>query len=167
MIRYHMSFSVKQLFVVVLVISAGLAALANADKPFVAAVMRLSILAVLVIVAYSIWTSEGEPRAFRIGFLSWGGLYFLLHVVLDVESLHFGTRSLLSPLLKLQPDVFERDTQGVITGVHGSLYDQFFRIGHCLFALLFGLIGGWVTVYFYRKRQQMLLGKRALREMDR
>jgi hypothetical protein len=30
------------------------------------------------------------------------------------------------------------------------------KTGHLLLSLLFGLVGGWVTVYFYRQRQRML-----------
>ena len=35
-------------------------------------------------------------------------------------------------------------------------YTAYRSIGHSLFLLFFGLVGGWVTVYFYRKRQRML-----------
>ena len=151
-----MVFSLKQLLAIVLVVSVGLAALANADKPLIVGVVRLLTLMVLVLAAYSVWTSEREARAFRIGFVCWGGVYFLIHVAPRIGDLNLGTDMVLSPILGiLQPDAFERDRQGVITGVHETLYAQFFYIGHCLLTFLFGLIGGWVTVYFYRKRQRM------------
>ncbi len=37
-----------------------------------------------------------------------------------------------------------------------SRFPNFHSVCHCLFLLLLGIIGGWVTVYFYRKRQKML-----------
>ena len=49
------------------------------------------------------------------------------------------------------------------TSMPGDAFDQaysdwlnrFDTIGQCLITLLFGLIGGCVTVYFYRKRKRM------------
>jgi len=152
-----MSFSVKQLLAVVLIISAGFAALANADKVIVNSMTQFAVLIVLVLVAYGNWVSDQEARAFRIGFLAWGGIYFLFHVVMPGNYLNLGTDWLLYPLLNtLQPEVYERDSQGVITGVHGGLQHRFLLIGHRSLTLFVGLIGGWVTVYFYRKRQRML-----------
>jgi hypothetical protein len=34
--------------------------------------------------------------------------------------------------------------------------NRFYEVGQCLFALLLGLVGGWVIVYVFRKRQRML-----------
>src|ERR1700678_1659691 len=36
----------------------------------------------------------------------------------------------------------------------GATYDQFQRVGHSLFALLSGLLGGTVAVWFYVRRER-------------
>lgn len=152
-----MAFNVKQLLVCVAVVAFALAALVMANKPYVTSLGRFATIGFHVFMSYEIWTTEGERRAFRVGFLACGCVYFLFHVVLNVDALNFGTATLISPLLTvIHPDVYVRDSQGTITGIHGILYENFFLVGHCFLTLLFGVIGGWITVYFYRKRQKLL-----------
>lgn len=158
-----MSYSTKQLFGVMLVIAVGLVALASADKEIIATIARQAVMVVLVIAAYGIWASQGETRAFRIGFVIWAGCYYLLHVVLNVGGLRFSTSYLLSVLRPtLLPGAYIRDPSGTVTRVHGSWFDNYDVIGHSFFSILFGLVGGMVTAYFYRKRQRMLSDQRSL-----
>ena len=152
-----MSFSIKQLLIFVFLVATGTVALANAENYFAANMVRLATTFVLILTAYGIWSSVGETRVFRVGFLCWCGIYFLLHVVLDVKNLNIGTSYFVSKLSAiLEPGIYERNAQGRITGIHGALLDRFELIAHSLFSLLFGLIGGWITLYFYRRRQRVL-----------
>jgi hypothetical protein len=146
-----MAFSLKHLLVVVLVIAVGLAGLLNPNRDLFQNLMNVLTVAILIYFAYGIWTTTGENRAYCVGFVLWCGLYFISYTRKFFE-IELGLSDLLNPLfLWLHPDV---------TSGRGS-YDpmaasRFHYVGHCLFALLLGLIGGWITVYFYRKRQRML-----------
>jgi nitrate reductase NapE component len=78
--------------------------------------------------------------------------------IFDFTRKHLGLELGIDDLLKLigpanvqsSADPFERSREII----------RFLYIGRCLFALLLGLIGGWVTVYFYHKRQRMLANNR-------
>jgi hypothetical protein len=169
-----MAFSIKQLLFVMLIVCVGLAALMNANVRFVSEFVCLLTLAIIVFAAYSIWISSGEPRAFFIGFVCWSVFYGTVfnwmadfrieigtHEALDVVAQAIDARHksrryepaaepAVDDLFGPPADLFGPSALG------GLSYDRFFSIGHNLFALLFGLMGGWVTVYFHRKRQRML-----------
>ena len=142
-----MAFGLKHLLVIIVYVSIGLAASVNADLPISNAIVGLLTLGTLTYFAYAIWTIVGEKRAFSVGFLIWVGIYYLLDVVSQSKyvNLSFGTAELLDALFGLfAPDRYTAAPHRLKV------------IGHPLFSLLFGFIGGWVTVYFYRKRQRML-----------
>jgi hypothetical protein len=120
-------------------------------------------LGILIGVAYGVWLAKGESRAFRVGFLCWAVVYFVLFKkIFDV-----GLSDLISSaFVKLniranfpynmegftfpEPPVFgER-------GLGQYLYPNFHLTCHSLLMLLMGLVGGWVTVYFYRRRERTL-----------
>lgn len=152
-----MAFSTRQLFALVLVVALGLAALANADQPIVGPLAKQVVIITLILAAYRAWTSQGEARAFRIGFLLWCGLYFMFHVALRVGNLDFGTSYFLFLLRDLlHPDFMAPTPSGNGVRIQTTLIDGFNRIGHCVLSIVVGFVGGIVTVYFYHKRQQML-----------
>ena len=117
----------------------------------------------LIAMAYGIWLSSGERRAFRVGFLCWALLYFLLFK----KSFSVGITWLIKYAYRaVQPPpviAFPPGTGGGFSG-GGSFggggiqfpYTNFTPVFHSMFLLLLGLVGGWVTVYFYRKRERML-----------
>lgn len=147
-----MTFSIKHLLFAVLVIAAGIASLANAGTLFVSYGFDLLTLAILIATAYGIWLSQGEVRAFRIGFLSWAVLYCVaVKWPFDIGASYLIDRVAL--LFRRDPTT-EADLFGSWRYVDWR--SSFHSIADCLVALTFGLIGGWVTVYFYRKRQRML-----------
>jgi hypothetical protein len=151
-----MSFSIKHLLLIIALLALGLVALANSDRRLVIEAVQVSMIAIFVLTSYGIWISYGATRAFRSGFLVWASLYFLFHCLVSVEHLDLRTSRLLGPFLTVfHPNVYTYDSQGTRTGVHGTIMRQYYFVGHSLLALAFGLIGGWVTVYFYRKRQRM------------
>ena len=138
-----MAISVKQLLVSILFVCFAIAALINHDRAFMLEFVKIVTFGTLVVMAYGIWASAGEHRAFCAGFLLWGGLYYLLFVVIQTKRLDLGTDILLLRLGRRLDHA----------GFSWALYE---RTGHLLLSILFGLIGGWVTVYFFRKRQRML-----------
>jgi hypothetical protein len=146
-----MAFNLKHLLVVVLVIAVGLTGLLNPHRDFFQNLMGIVTIAILIYFAYSIWITKGATRAFCIGFVLWCALYFIDYTR-NFLGIDLGIRDMLHPLyLWLNPD--QTSGQGVYDNFAPS---RFHYVGHCLFALLLGLIGGWVTVYFYRKRQRTL-----------
>ena len=155
-----MSFSIKQLLLGMAVVAVALAALLTAHKPFVATLVRLATLSISILLAYGIWTSDRETRAFRIGFLCWGGVFFLSNVLIQTKMLDLGVDDLADQLVGwFYPDEFQFSRTGTIIGVTSGggtwLLRDFKLIFQCIVSLLLGFIGGWVTVYFYRKRQKM------------
>jgi hypothetical protein len=122
-------------------------------------------LGILIGMAYGAWMSTGESRAFRLGFLCWGVLYFLLFKkIFDV-----GLSDLVSRAFRGLLNLIWGESGGVpqdwtlpeppILSERGTVdfeYSNFYITCHSLLLLLIGLIGGWVTVYFYRKRVRML-----------
>ena len=157
-----MAFSIKQLLLCMAYVAIGLMALANADKPFIKELVDLLTLGTLVFMAYAAWTRQAEPRAFRIGFLCWGALYYwMFKRRFDIGTLHL--IDLASRMVQpdgVQQGGFGGGGGGVFGGggFGGNWVANFHSISHSVLLLLFGLIGGWVTVYFYRKRQRMLGG---------
>jgi hypothetical protein len=160
-----MSFSIKQFLFCIAVVVIGLAALANADKLFIKELIDLLTVGILIFMAYSAWTSDGQRRAFRIGFVLWGLLYYWFFK----HNFDIGTTEILfrlspafqkaiatSPASTSSPDLFGPPQLSQQRGPAVDWDKSYYSIGNALFLLLFALIGGCVTVYFYRKRQRTL-----------
>ena len=140
-----MAVSVKQLLVSILFVGFAISALLNHERAYMLEFVKLAVFGTLVAMAYGIWATAGEDRAFCTGFLLWGGLYYLLFVVIQTDRVDLGTEMLLMRLGKQLDLPSPRFTW--------ALYE---RTGHLLISMVSGVIGSWVTVYFYRKRQWML-----------
>jgi hypothetical protein len=56
-------------------------------------------------------------------------------------------------ILSVQGQIISLDQQIAVLN-SGATYDQFQRVGHSLFALLSGLLGGTVAVWFYVRRER-------------
>ena len=139
-----MALSLKQFLLLILFAGFALAALMNSERTFMLEIVKLVTFGTLVIMAYGIWSSASEARAYCAGFVLWGGLYYALFVVVQSKRFDFGTESLL---LRLGWLIHQNRS------ITWALYE---KTGHLLLSLFFGILGGWVTVYFYRKRQRML-----------
>jgi hypothetical protein len=168
-----MAFSVKQLLFLMAVVAFGVAALANADKPFVSHLFDLLTLALLIAIAYGAWINQGAQRAYRIGFLCWAALYYWFFK----EGFNIGAGDVIDYAARVLGP--ERPSAGYGYGGYSMQSDDLFAepqqtrerygpygwymgfrsIGHSMFLLFFGLIGGFVTVYFYRKRQRKLANR--------
>jgi hypothetical protein len=138
-----MAISVKQFLLSVLFVGFALAALLNHERAYMLEFAKLVTAGTLVLMAYGIWSSTGESRAYCAGFLLWGGLYYLLFVVIQTQRIDLGTDMLLVRLGRRLDHA----------GFTWALYE---KTGHLLLSLLFGVVGSWVTVYFDRKRRRVL-----------
>jgi hypothetical protein len=151
-----MSFSIKQLLLLVAFVAFGLTALANARFLFMGELVDLVTLGLLITIAYSAWATHGEKRAYRIGFLCWS----LLYVWATNKSFDFGQLELIELLCRplgydASLPIFDDDPFADLGTEGNNWVHNLISIGDCLLLLLFGLVGGWVTVYMYRKRLQM------------
>jgi hypothetical protein len=144
-----MAVSVKQLLVSILFVGFVIAAVLNHQRPYMLEFVKLAVFGTLVVMAYGAWASAGEDRAYCAGFLLWAGIYYLLFVVIQTDRIDLGTEMLLTRL-GVQLD---RSSPRFAW----ALYE---RTGHLLISIVSGVIGSWVTVYFYRKRQRMLAARR-------
>jgi hypothetical protein len=139
-----MAFSTKHLLFCMAVVAFGVMAMFS-DSSVVGQLFELLTLAVLIATAYRAWLSHGELRAFRVGFLCWAVLYFLL----VKRTADFGVNDLIGRAFR----AFHPTNAGQQPWV---FYDpNFSQVCHSLILLLFGLIGGWVTVYLYRKHRRV------------
>jgi hypothetical protein len=156
-----MAFSTKHLLFAFIVAAIGLVALLNADLPILAELIDLLTLITLILCAYGIWVTQGAQRAFRIGFVAWAGIYFVLTKKWDY-SWNLATGKLITIASEIMfpsriTELNVSDPTGErFLAAQAEWIGRYTSIAHCLFALGFGVLGGWVTVHFYRKRQQML-----------
>jgi hypothetical protein len=137
-----MAISLKQLLLLILFACFALAALMNSERPFMIELVKLITLGTLVVVAYGVWAFLGEKRAYCVGFLLWGGFYYVAYVVLESRRIDLGTDTLILWLGR------QLETGRIMWAVYE-------KIGHLLMSLLLGWIGGWVTVVFYRIRHRL------------
>jgi hypothetical protein len=138
-----MALSLKHFLLLILFAGFALAALIHSERAFMLEIVKFVSFVTLVVMAYGIWTNSGEPRAYCAGFVLWGGVYYFLFVVLETRRIDLGTDHLLLWL------GWTLEGGRVIWAVYE-------KTGHLLLSLLFGIVGGWVTVYFYRKRPRMI-----------
>ncbi|HEX2475899.1 MAG TPA: hypothetical protein VHK01_14205 [Lacipirellulaceae bacterium] len=158
-----MAFSIKQLLFSMAVVAFGLVAMLSEYRPHLGKLFDLLTLGILIAVAYGVWLASGERRAFRIGFLCWALLYFFLFKkTLDVgisELITRAYRAVSQPVVVLPPGTGGGGIAGGGFGGGGAWpipYGNFAPVFHSMFLLLLGVIGGWVTVYVYRKRERMV-----------
>jgi hypothetical protein len=136
-----MALSLKHFLLLILFAGFALAALLNSEQTFMLEIVKLTTFGTLVLMAYGVWASAAERRAYCAGFVLWGGIYYALFLAIRTQRIDLGTHVLLAWLGQF----LDRMAQGrIIWGVYE-------KIGHLLMSLVFGIIG-WVTVYFYRKK---------------
>ena len=138
-----MPFSLKLFLLLVLFAGFALAALMNSEGPMMLELVKLVTFLTLVLMAYGVWANSGEKRAYCAGFLLWGGLYYLTFVVIQSRRIDLGTDHMLLWI-------------GHYLESGRVIWAVYEKIGHLVLSLLFGIVGGNVTVFFYRKRQWTL-----------
>jgi hypothetical protein len=167
-----MAFSIKQLLFSTAVVAFGLVTMLSEYRPLLGRLFDLLTLGILIAMAYGVWLASGERRAFRVGFLCWALLYFYLFK----KTFSVGIAELINYAFRAvqPPPEFTRGyggyggggmTGGAYSGTYGGgggiqfPYGNFTPAFHSMFLLLLGVIGGFVTVYFYRKRASMLANR--------
>jgi hypothetical protein len=138
-----MALSLKHFLLLILFAAFALAALTHSERAYMLEIVKFVTFGTLVVMAYGIWGYADERRAFRAGFVLWGGAYYLLYVVVQSRPIDLGTDALLNWL-------GWRLEQGRV------IWAVYEKAGHLLLSLFFGIVGGWITVYFYRQRQHRL-----------
>jgi hypothetical protein len=138
-----MALSLKHFLLLILFAAFALAALTHSERAWMLEIVKFVTFGALIVMAYGIWAYAGERRAFRAGFVLWGGAYYLFYVIVQSRPIDLGTDRMINWLFwKLEPG--------------RGIWAVFEKSSHLLFSLLFGIIGGWVTVYFYRRRERTL-----------
>jgi hypothetical protein len=138
-----MALSLKHFLLLILFAAFALAALTHSERAWMLELVKFATFGALVVMACGIWAYAGERRAFRAGFVLWGGAYYLFYVIVQSRPIDLGTDRIINWLFwKLEPG--------------RGIWAVFEKSSHLLFSLLFGIIGGWVTVYFYHERQRRL-----------
>ena len=138
-----MPLSLKQFLLLVLFVGFALAALMNSERPMMLELVKLVTFLTLVFMAYGVWANAGQSRAYCAGFLLWGGFYYVTFVVIQSRRIDLGTDHMLLWIGRYL------ESGRVIWAVYE-------KIGHLVLSLLFGIVGGSVTVHFYCKRQDRL-----------
>jgi hypothetical protein len=137
-----MALSLKHFLLLVLFAGFALAALTHSERAYMLEIVKFVTFGTLVVMAYGTWAYAGQRRAYRAGFVLWGGAYYVLYVIIQSRPIDLGTDRLVNWLFwKLEPG--------------RGIWAVFEKTSHLLFSLAFGIIGGWVTVYFYRRRRAL------------
>jgi hypothetical protein len=138
-----MALSLKHFLLLVLFACFALAALTHSERAYMLEIVKFVTFGTLVVMGYGVWAYAGERRAYRAGFVLWGGAYYLFYVIVQSRPIDVGTDRLVNWLFwKLEPG--------------RGIWAVFEKSSHLLFSLLFGIIGGWVTIYFYQERRRRL-----------
>src|SRR5262245_57461989 len=90
-----MAYSLRQFLLLILFVGFALAALMNSDETFMIETVKIVAFGALVLMAYGTWAYVGERRAYCAGFLLWGGLYYLLFIILRTDRIDLGTETLI------------------------------------------------------------------------
>ena len=143
-----MRFGIRQLLLVMLYVCFGLTALSNIDYPLFATVVQCVVIGTVVASIYRSWIEKGESRAFCVGFAIGASIDLLVVGVIAYQRRSSGPIYIFGPLreLLLPPGI------AYVPWVQAT----FERCAHYLASLPVGLINGLVSVYFYRRRRQII-----------
>jgi hypothetical protein len=171
-------FRIGTLLIVIIVLGVGFAALRESNDMWDSGVFTLALCALLVSILLAIHRN-GSRRAFWVGFALFGAAYLGLSLVPPIESrlitkkalayldskllgrslgfftIHFTGTGSGGPGDRVQTVAFTVDGKRLATSSPGQvrLWDttvNFVRIGHSLFALLAGGIGGLLSRRLWR-----------------
>jgi len=166
-------FSIRSLIALIIVLAVGLAALRDANELW-AGMLLLVALAAVGFAVMGAAILRGKERYWWAGFAFFGGGYLALAVgpwPSDTFQPRLGTRHLLRYIYsQLTPG--ELEAVLVLPNSHdlvftstpaarlwnsliapGTNFTAFERVGHYLFALLAGLVGGMAAAWLYVRRE--------------
>lgn len=165
------AFSIKGLLAAVTMIAVGLVALLNASPLWDSIIVSLTLL--LLLTALLSFACRPSPRrAFWIGFAIFGWGYLILvdspivardltvrsnlptNVVLDMLDMALAREFDMSSVERIPPDV--RVLRGAPRQKFARLPHRpsFHHIGHCLWAWLLALVGGFMARHFYLAQER-------------
>ena len=157
-------FSIRTLMAFVLVSAVGLAALKNASDLW-AGMMLLVALGSVGIALLGAFILRGKERYWCAGFAFFAGGYVALAFapwLSETFEVKMGTTYLLGELYsRVSPEMPGGNTieqQQVSRLARDAKLEQFQRVGHSLFALLAGLLGGASATWFYARRKRTEAG---------
>ena len=165
-----MRFSLKWMLGAVALVGFGCVALYNANETWATAVLFFTVVVLLVAILGAIYL---QPRAFYVGMCIFGWGYLLLTdgpPIGEAVKPLAATDALLDVIYKTMQHGIVVDPSGiVILDSDGArminnrgptrfaslmpIRKHFQAVGHSLFALLFGIIGGAVGEWFSRKNR--------------
>ena len=126
-------------------------ALLNASSAWLHAVSLVAFVAILTSILVAIY-SQGEVRAFSIGFALFGGSYFLTQVMF--LSVFDGNPIILFALDYLEESLPDNDPEAVQVDRSPNTTAFYFEyIRHALASIVFGYVGGTIAS-FVRSRQK-------------
>jgi hypothetical protein len=146
-------FGLSSLCATVAVFSLGCAALTRSTALWTSVIFTATAV-VFTLATLQALCAGGAVRAFHLGFALCGWLYLLDSFVLSNNLSHpvLLTSIVLDRSVPyVIPNAFTRDQYGQINGVNlvsEASVRNYSLIGHCLWALLSALAGGFVSVYF-------------------
>jgi hypothetical protein len=153
-------FSIRILMAVIVLAAVSLGALRNANDLWAGLMLLVAMAAVCFAVMGAVILRASE-RVWCAGFVFLGGLY-LACVFAPWLSDKFqpipGTTHILNELFShISPQTMAGDTMEVINMyalARQAHLANFQRVGHALFAVLAGLLGGTVAAWFYARQER-------------
>lgn len=153
-------FSIRTIMALIVVSAIGLAALGNASHLW-AALMLLFALGCVGVALLGAAILRRKERYWWAGFVFFAGGYLVLAFA-PWSSQTFGVRMGATYLReelysRVSPEIPGGNTinqQQMFRFARAVNLDLFRRVGHSLFSLLSGLMGGTVALWFYARREQ-------------
>jgi hypothetical protein len=157
-------FSIKTLMAVIVVSAIGLAVLRTANE-LSAGLMLLGAVAAVCVALMGAVILRGTDRASCAGFVFLGGIYlacafapWLSGEFQPIPGTSQILEDLFSQIAPLTTGGNTPEEQSMAWIARQARLASFCQIGHCLFGLLAGLIGGTVAVWLYRRRLRTDVG---------
>jgi hypothetical protein len=152
-------FSIRTLMSAIVVSAIGLAALRNANDLWAGMMFLVALTAVGVAVMGVVILRRREQfwcagfALFGIGYLLLAVLPWLREAFQPMLGTTYLLKELYSSITPVAPATSALAARAAITAREAGFY-TFSRVGHSLFALLSGLLGGTVAAWFYTRREQ-------------
>jgi hypothetical protein len=177
----RLQFSLRTLLLAFIPIGLAVAALANANYYWANAALNVTLACLGISLIASMW-SRKRTRAFWSGFAVFGCGYMLLAFGPWFDS-HIGKNLISQQVLERSASLFGHKIPFGLPLVMDSIWSNkdaswemeymkkqypaatanniwdYLFVGHCLFALLSGLLGGFIGICFYMRSEILISAK--------
>lgn len=135
--------------------AVAIAALLNASEVWLAAVTTFTMLLFMIEVLVAIYFSD-DRRAFAVGFLAWGAMYFAIDSFLlrNYSSNALGTGMALQFVFELLHPETKEPIHSHSGFALGHTYELYMHIGEFLWTLILGGCGGLVAQALWRRKER-------------